>query len=77
MDISRNKKELYEFFLEFGAENGMDESHVEKLERILHILKPKSMPSVKRICKNIVKHGLTDLPEDEIIGYLKEGNLIK
>lgn len=65
-----------EFFLEFGSTNGLDETHVEKLERILHILKPDSMSAVKKLCTNIVKHGLQDLPEDEIIDFLKESKLI-
>ena len=77
MDLTKKKKELFEYFLEFGAENGLDEAHVEKMERVLHTLKPKSMASVKKICKDIVKHGLIDLPEDEIIDYLKESKIVK
>lgn len=77
MDIIKNKKKLFEFFLEFGAENSFDEAHVEKIERVLHVIKPKTMAAVKRICACIVKHRLQDLPEDEIIDYLKESKLVK
>jgi hypothetical protein len=75
MDIGKNRKDLLEFFLVYGAENGLDETHVEKLERILHVLKPKSMAAVKKICRGIIKHELQDLPEDEILDFLKEGKL--
>jgi len=77
MDLKNNKKELFEFFLEFGAENSLDEAHVEKIERILHMLKPNSMATVKKICKAVIKHELQDLPEDEIIDYLKESKLVR
>ncbi len=77
MDLQKNKKELFEFFLEFGADNNLDETHVEKMERVLHIIKPKSMAAVKKFCKAIVKHQLQDLPEDEIIDYLKESKIVK
>ena len=76
MDLKKNKKELFEFFLEFGAESNLDEAHIEKLERILHMLKPGSMAAVKKICRSIVKHGLIDLPEDEIIDFLKESKIV-
>jgi len=77
MDLKKNKKELFNFFLEFGAENNLDESHVEKIERILHVLQPETMTSVKKICNTILKHELQELPEDEIIDFLKESNIAR
>jgi hypothetical protein len=72
MDLIKDKKELLAFFEEFAAENSLDEAHLEKLERILHVLKPESMKQVKEICDYILQHKLQDLPEDEIIDDLRE-----
>jgi len=50
----------------------LNEAHLEKIERVLHVIKPKSMEQIKQLCGFIITHELQDLPEDEIIDELRK-----
>ncbi len=65
---------LKEFFLIFGAEQSLSEAEVEKLERVLHEIQPKSLASIRKLSKKIVEAGI-EKPEDELVDLLKKNDL--
>jgi hypothetical protein len=75
MNPLKDNKKLVIFFEDFAAQNNLDEAHLEKLERVLHLVKPKSMGHIKTVCSFIVKHELQNLPEDEILDRLREDKM--
>jgi hypothetical protein len=76
MNESDFKKKLPEFFLIFGAEQNLSESHIDKLEYMVHHFQPKTMTAVKKICNYIMAEKLIDKPEDEIIDIIKAAKLL-
>lgn len=68
--MEKLKKELVEFFLIFGAEQGLSEIDIEKLQRILHQLDPKNMKEVQDFSSYIVQNNLLDEPEEVVMEKL-------